>query len=135
MDAKNESKSSMVEREPAWIRDAQAAVIDIDTSRPDQIGRLIAEICEGEKNYCEHCGAELPMWPVKLWADHVLTAHHDRITVQYRTGTALLCEDELNQGQQMYFSMMFSVRVTMRRRAWKLGYAVVKPGAIKLVDA
>jgi hypothetical protein len=34
----------------------------------------------------------------------------------------------------MYFSVNFTARVSMRRRAWKLGYAVVKPGRVQIVQ-
>jgi hypothetical protein len=110
--------------EPAWIRDSEAASLDLNPkSKGKTVPQMIEEICEGEVNCCEHCGAELALWPVKIWADHVMTEHGALVTIQYRTGTAMLCETEFNQAQQAMFGTMFAVRVSMRRRAWKLGYA------------
>jgi hypothetical protein len=45
-----------------------------------------------------------------------------------------MCSKELNVAQQMFFSLSFAARVSMRRRAWKLGYAVVKPGKVQIVQ-
>jgi hypothetical protein len=115
------------ETEPNWIRDVQAADVHWDASlnaRPHS--EWIGEVCAGELSHCEHCGAGFPMWPTKGWADHLVTAHGDALTIQARTGTALLCADELNEAQVTFFSMMFQSRVSMRRRAWQLGYAKVK---------
>lgn len=114
------------EQEPVWIRDAQAAHVDIDGSHPEKIPQMIAEICEGEKVFCEYCGAEFPIWPTKVWADHTLTEHSALLTIQARTGTNVMCADELIDAQRMFFSMLFSSRVSLRRRAWQLGFTVVK---------
>jgi hypothetical protein len=112
--------------EPSWVRDNQIPVTfdAIENSRPP--AEWIAEICAGEKTFCEHCGAEFPLWPTKGWADHSLTAHGELITIQARTGAELMCEDAPNQPQATFFAMNFAQRVTMRRRAWKLGYAQVQ---------
>lgn len=110
--------------EPAWIRDTQAANVQFDPaleSRPS--GEWIAELCAGETSYCEHCGAGFPMWPTKGWADHLVTMHGEALTIQARTGSSLLCSDELNECQIQFFSMMFQSRASLRRRAWQLGYA------------
>jgi len=117
-----------LENEPAWIRDSQIAGVafapELDARVP--ANSWIAEICEGETSYCEHCGAGFPMWPTKAWADHLVTAHGDALTIQARTGSSLLCADELNECQTQFFAMMFASRVSLRRRAWQLGYASVK---------
>ena len=118
------------EEEPAWIRDNRVAQVTFDESLNARPGASwIAEICEGEKTYCEQCGAEFPMWPPKGWGDHLVTAHADNLTIQARTGTSLACADEFGEFQANFFAMMFASRVSMRRRAWKLGYAVVVPPA------
>jgi hypothetical protein len=114
------------EIEPAWIRDVQAGQIDIDSTDPVRIVEIVAEICEGEKSFCEHCGAGYPLWPTKEWADHILTAHGESLTIQTRTGTSMMCEDAINQAQQLFFSMMLGARVSMRRRAWQRGLVKVK---------
>jgi hypothetical protein len=112
-----------LEPEPAWIRDNQIPVnFDaVEDSQPP--AKWIAEICAGEKTYCEHCGAEFPLWPTKGWSDHALTAHAELVTMQARTGAALMCEDAINQPQATFFAMNFAQRVSMRRRAFHLGYA------------
>jgi len=121
--------------EPAWIRDVSAAEIECTPRRPDLIQQMLSEICEGEISYCEHCGAGFPMWPPKGWADHLMTEHADNLTIQARTGTAMFCADDADHIQQSFFVAMIITRVSMRRRAWKLGYAVIKPapeGRVKL---
>lgn len=123
------------QEEPIWIRDNVAAEVTFDprlNHRPHN--DWIGEICQGEQSFCEHCGMGFPMWPTKGWADHLMTSHADALTVQARTGTSLMCADETNECQVNFFAMMFASRVTMRRRAWKLGYvAASKPeGRIKL---
>lgn len=117
------------EDEPAWIRDNQIAQVTFDeklNARPN--AGWIGEVCEGEKSHCEQCGESFPMWPTKAWADHLVTAHADNLTIQARTGTSLLCADRINDAQVSFFAMMFASRTSMRRRAWKLGYAEVKDG-------
>jgi hypothetical protein len=117
------------ENEPAWIRDNRTAGVGFDPKLDEKPHHeWIGEICAGEKSYCEQCGAEFPLWPTKGWADHLLTEHSDNLTIQARTGTSLMCSDELNDAQVNFFAMMFASRVGMRRRAWKLGYAAVKDG-------
>lgn len=116
--------NDQVEQEPAWIRDNQVASVRFDENlnvRPN--AAWIAEVCEGESSHCEHCGEKFPIWPTKGWADHLLTAHSDAMTIQARTGSSLLCSDEINDVQANFFGMVFASRVSLRRRAWKLGYA------------
>lgn len=116
------------EGEPSWIRDALA--VELEVSDPSNAFAIVAEICEGEKSYCEHCGAAFPMWPTKGWGDHILTAHSDNLTIQTRTGTALMCDDQCNGAQQLFFSMMLGARISMRRRGFQRGLLIVKPGRI-----
>jgi len=109
------------------VRDVLAAAIDIDIRDPEKYAGIVAEICEGEKSFCEHCGAEAPLWPTKQWADHILTEHGPNLTIQARSGTSMMCEDKINQAQQIFFSMMLGARVSMRRRAWQRNLLIVKP--------
>ncbi len=120
--------------EPPWIRDPTAANVDVDTSAPEKIADIIAAICEGEKTFCEYCGAGFDLWPPMEWADHLLTVHGPEQTIMVRTNYAPMCSPDLNVGKQMYFSMNFAVRLSMRRRAWKLGFAVVRPGRVQIVQ-
>jgi hypothetical protein len=124
----NESKTTNQEAvEPAWVRDNRAVEINFIpslNSRPDN--GWMSEICEGEISHCEHCGAGFPLWPTKGWADHLMASHGDALTIQARTGTSLMCSDELNEGQVNFFAMMFASRVSLRRRAWKLGYVITQ---------
>jgi hypothetical protein len=113
--------------EPSWIRDSQIIEIQLSPADPAKFLKMVAEICEGENSFCEHCGEKFPMWPTKAWADHLITEHGPNLTIQVRTGTAAMCQDEIGPAQQVFFSMMFGSRVSMRRRAWKLGYARTIP--------
>lgn len=120
------------EGEPSWIRDALA--VELEVSDPSNAFAIVAEICEGEQSFCEHCGAAFPMWPTKGWGDHILTAHGDNLTIQTRTGTALMCDDQCNGAQQLFFSMMLGARVSMRRRGFQRGLLIVKPGRIQTAN-
>jgi hypothetical protein len=122
------------EAEPPWIRNPDAAIVEVDSSAPEKIADIIAAICDGEMVCCEYCGWKFPLWPPIEWADHVITVHGPELTIMVRTNTSLMCSREMNVGQQMYFSVNFASRVAMRRRAWKLGFAVAKPGRVQIVQ-
>lgn len=122
------------EPEPAWIRDAQIARIGFDESLNARGFDWIAEICDGERTFCEYCGAIFPLWPPKGWADHILTEHATVLTIQARTGTSEMCSDRPNETQTTYFAMMFAQRVNLRRRAWQLGYAKPEAEPSRLVS-
>ena len=109
--------------EPSWIRDIEAATLIVGGPNPGRMpSQMVAEICAGEITCCEHCGAQFPMWPTKGWADHLLTAHAEALTIQARTGTSMLCAVEVNEAQGAFFSMMLGARVSLRRRGFQLGY-------------
>src|SRR5258708_3148925 len=116
--------------EPSWIRDPSVANVQLNAGATEEMEMIIAAICQGEEIYCENCGQKFAFWPPVLWADHSIVAHSDVQTILARTNLSPLCAEELNQAKQLYFSAAFGVRATMRRRAWQLGYAVVKPGNI-----
>jgi hypothetical protein len=122
------------ESEPLWLRDMQAATVEFDIPVSADIRKVLENICEGEKIFCEYCGAEFVFWPMKDWADHQISEHGANMTIQVRSGNALLCQHEFNEAMQALFSAQFTARVSMRRRAWKLGYAVVRQpeGRVKL---
>ena len=117
--------------EPAWIRDTSVAIVDIDTRDVEKIPEIVYKICEGEIMHCEWCGAPIAIWPTKTWADHVIVHHGADMTIMARTALSVMCADEINPAQQAYFSVMFGSRVAIRRRAWRLGFAVVKGPAGK----
>jgi hypothetical protein len=113
--------------DPSWIRDIQVATVEFDIPASADIRKVLENICEGEKIFCEYCGAEFVFWPMKDWADHQISEHGANMTIQVRSGNALLCQHEFNEAMQALFNAQFTARVSMRRRAWKLGYAVVRP--------
>ncbi len=120
--------------EPAWVADPQVAVIDLDTSDPERLPLMIAAICEGEENHCEFFGEKFPLWPSWRWADHILLEHGAALTMPVRQQYSYLNVREITSQQQVIFSTNFISRIAMRRRAWQLGYTVVKPGAVTLHD-
>lgn len=138
-----DKKQTAEEDEPEWIRDPRVAVVDAkpnlhgtEAERFKQLSQMCAEICEGETVCCEFCGAPFPMWPAVDISDHALRAHAENLTIFARAMLTVLCSPELEQQHQMLFSMNFNARISMRRRAWKLGYTVVREpeGTIKLHD-
>jgi hypothetical protein len=129
----HESQVTNHDPEPAWIRDTDAGDITIGTNDLSVLPQTMAAICEGEKYFCERCGAEFALWPTRGWADHLLVDHAGDLTIMSRTGASIMCQSDLPPAQQTFFSMMFSFRVSMRRRAWKLGHAKVVGGKT-LVD-
>jgi hypothetical protein len=132
-----QSPTSNERSEPEWIRDPSAANVQLairDDATPEELEKIITAICEGEEIYCVNCGEKFAFWPPKLWADHSIVAHSATQTILARTNLSALCAEEMNQAKQLYFSAAFGVRATMRRRAWKLGYAAVKPGRVSIVQ-
>lgn len=117
-------------KEPAWITDCDAQNVDIDASDISRIPMMLEKIVEGEIVYCDHCGEAFPMWPLKGWAGHVVQTHAKDMTIQAHLGTSQLCQETLTMAHQGFISNMFRARVSIRRRAWQLGYMVVKPGRI-----
>jgi hypothetical protein len=120
--------TSNIQDEPAWIRDTEAGDITIGTADLSVLPQTMAAICEGEKWFCDICGHENALWPTRQWADHILTEHAGDLTIGSRTRLSSLCESALNPYQQNFFSMVFCCRLSMRRRAWKLGHAKLAGG-------
>lgn len=120
--------------EPAWIRDNQIVKVEFDESLNTRGYDWIAEICAGERQYCEHCGHDFALWPPQEWADHVLTEHAGALTRQARAGTMEMSATERNETQVTFFAMMFAQRVSLRRRAWQLGYAKAEPEKPRIVQ-
>jgi hypothetical protein len=118
-------KKTAEEDEPEWIRDPRVAIVDAKPKELD-LDRMVAEICEGEIIHCEHCGEKFPLWPPVKLSDHILTAHGENLTLYARAMMTVMCGLELDTPHQMLFSSHFAARTSMRRRAWKLGYTVVR---------
>lgn len=104
-------------QDPAWIRDVQAATIGCIFESLEKV----AEMCEGEKNFCELCGAEFPLWPVSEWATHYVEAHKDVITLQQQQAVLAFCTAGLTEATKHFMSMQLVTRRTIRRRAYELG--------------
>jgi hypothetical protein len=119
--------------EPAWLRDNQIVKVEFDESLNASGVDWIAKICEGEKQHCEHCGAGFPLWPPQRWANHVL-GHSADLTRQAIRGMIEMSAPEPNDLKITFFAMTFAQRVSMRRRAWQLGYAKPEEGKPRLVS-
>lgn len=117
------SDVSASDPEPAWLRDNQIVKVEFDESLNARGIDWIAAICAGEIQCCEHCGRAFPLWPPQGWADHTLEQHSAALTRQARHGMTLMAEPAPNDMHTTFFVMAFAQRVSMRRRAWQLGYA------------
>lgn len=123
-----------LEKEPAWIRDSQIVKVEFDEALNARGFDWIAEICAGERQYCEYCGADFPLWPPQEWADHVLTDHPQALTHQAHDGVVEMSRRAPNEVQTTFFAMMFAQRTSLRRRAWQLGYAKAEVEKPRLVS-
>jgi hypothetical protein len=125
--------SGQAEKEPAWLRDNQIVKVEFDESLNARGVDWIAEICAGEIQCCEHCGRAFPLWPPQGWADHVLD-HSADLTRQAIRGMIEMSAPEPNDLKTTFFAMTFAQRVSMRRRAWQLGYAKPEEAKPRLVS-
>jgi hypothetical protein len=105
------------EGDEPYIRDVAAANFGVEIK--DEAAA--AALCEGEKIWCEMCGAEFPLWPIRHWAVHYTQAHHDEITIQHSAGVSQFCMEGLTQLTAQWLSIQIMHRVSMRRRARDLG--------------
>jgi len=101
----------------AWLHDTSAANLGILIRTTDDLMTLMGE----EKIFCDMCGAEFPLWPIRQWAAHYCHDHRDEITMQHAAGFAALLTDDLTPAVQGWFQFQMMFRVTIRRRANDLG--------------
>jgi hypothetical protein len=104
-------------KDPAWIRDVQAATIALVWDSAEKV----AELCKGEPYHCEFCGAPFPLWPIQLWAEHCLAAHVSILTLQNQQAMLAFCVAGLTDATKQFLSVQLVSRTTMRRRARDLG--------------
>lgn len=114
--------SEKAPKEPPWITDVAAV------SSPEDNMMIVCKdaadiqrLCDGETIHCELCGKPLPLWPPREWAQHNLDDHKGQYTVQNTLSMAQLVQSQFNQAQAVYFNAQLMTRVSMRRRAWKIG--------------
>jgi hypothetical protein len=100
-----------------WMRDITAAQFSVNIRTPADLAALMGE----EKMYCELCGMEFPLWPIRHWAAHYVHVHHAEITIQQSGGVATLVTDDFTAGVQHWFGATLLGRVNVRRRAFELG--------------
>jgi hypothetical protein len=131
----NEPKLALEQRqmvEPAWIRDISVANIMFTLKTAEDV----AAVCAGEKIHCELCGVPVDLWPMSVIAKHHLETHVDAFTVQQIDGyRSILNQKDLSASSQSWLQIYLVARVSMRRRAWQLGYAVTitaPPAASKI---
>jgi hypothetical protein len=117
-----------------YIRDVSASV-----GLAVRLGSMndAAMLCEGEKLFCEYCGAEFPLWPTCGWASHMSVAHSADLTIQTVAAFAMFCADEFNTIIQHWLWLQFMSRVSIRRRARDLNMLqfVPRPDSKLIVDA
>lgn len=111
------------EKEPDWVRDLTAVQsasenVAIACSNAAEIEQMFA----GETICCEVCGKAFPMWPPREWAQHSLDDHKGVFTVQHGANMTLMTQSALTGAHIAYFSAQLSTRVSIRRRAWQLGF-------------
>lgn len=115
--------NSELEVLPNFVRDVAARNFNVNLNIDN-----VAKLCEGERLFCELCGAGFDLWPIRDWASHFIHAHEMDITVQNHDAVARLCTDQLTQDTWQWFSLEFMKRVTLRKRAWKAGLIEFRDG-------
>lgn len=101
----------------AFLRDVTAAQFGVNIRTPADLMAIMGE----EKHFCDLCGQQFPMWPIRQWAAHYVHDHHDEITIQQSGAVAQMVTDELNDGIKQWFGMQLLSRVGIRRRCYELG--------------
>ena len=120
---------------PAWIRDitacpkngAQIAFLFDDDKK-------IVAVCEGERYFCEFCGAGFPLWPISEWASHVMQTHASDLTLQQTQGILQLCSEGLTDHTKQFLSLQMMSRVILRRRAHELKLLVLLDARGKVIE-
>lgn len=116
-------------KDEPWVRDITAANFGVEIRTEGDAARL----CGDDKIFCEYCGAEFPLWPIRQWAAHVVHDHHDELTIQQIGAIAQFCTSELTPAIRQWFGMQILQRVSLRRRARDLELIRWVPS--KIVDA
>jgi hypothetical protein len=113
--------------EPAWIRDCSA--MPEGEALMLEVGDVatVAQLLEGEKAFCGFCGKEFALYPLSECAEHALAEHKDEMTLQGEQTFRLQCVPGLTQHLATMVQALFSMRVSLRRRAWHLGLAKSAP--------
>src|ERR1700688_2405692 len=68
----HQSPATSHQADEPYIRDVSAANFGVEIRTVDDA----AALCGDDKQFCEYCGAEFPLWPVRLWAAHIVHEHH-----------------------------------------------------------
>lgn len=100
-----------------WLRDITAANFGIEIRTEGDA----AALCNGDEIYCEYCGQAFSLWPIRLWAAHIVHEHHDELTVQQIGAIAQFCVSDLSPAIRQWLGMQILQRVSLRRRARDLG--------------
>ena len=100
-----------------YIRDVSAANFGVEIRTVEDAVAL----CGDDKQFCEYCGEPFPLWPVRLWAAHIVHAHHGDLTDQQIGSIAQFCQDGLTPVARQWFGMQILSRLSIRRRARDLG--------------
>lgn len=111
------SAEGFAPKDDAFLRDVTAANFGVNIRNEADMAALLSE----EKYFCDLCGAEYPMWPIRHWAAHYVHDHHAEITIQQSGGVAQLCTSKMTPSIQEWFGMQLLARVGIRRRARDLG--------------
>jgi hypothetical protein len=107
--------------EPAWVRDSQAASMELRIPRGEDTAEVLTDIFKGETYHCEMCGAAFPLWPPNALAGHYLKEHSAEFTVQGLASFSMMCLPAWNDAHQLFLHSQLFTRVGPRRRARELG--------------
>lgn len=107
--------------EPDWLHDSQTGGPPI-AFQAERIGE-IAELLDGEKQFCGWCGKEFPIYPLSEMAEHCIAEHGDDMTRQGIQTFELQRVSGMTQMLMMVVTSLFQMRVSLRRKAWLMGLA------------
>jgi len=101
----------------AWLRDVAVANFGVNIRSDADLLALMGE----EEYFCDLCGVEFPLWPIRQWAAHCVHDHNDELTVQQIGHIAQFLKPGLTDQIQKWLGMMLVTRVAIRRRARDFG--------------
>jgi hypothetical protein len=110
--------------DPPWIRDLESAAVCFCVRTDADFNSVLMELFTGQINFCEQCGQDFPAWPPTEYAQHFCTAHASENSVQQMRGMSALAGSWGPDNAMAfihYVNGQLMSRVSLRRRAWKLG--------------
>jgi hypothetical protein len=118
-----------VDGDEPYIHDVTARALGVEVRNTLDL----AALCGDDKVFCDLCGAEFPLWPVRLWAKHYTSTHAGEVTDQQHDSIVQFCTNDMTPAVRQWFGLQLMIRQSIRRRARDLG--LLRFGEESKIDA